>query len=286
MDATEPATQDYTPARRVTAYASMIAVPLCCGYVAIQIVVSAWPLTFDRFWYQGPLMLIVALLMWLALGVSVSALRTKRKTGRFLPSPAEAARRANESWKKLGAGKPLRAQLWLWLLPSLLSAFLLWLGGIAVSLAFTCECAPPDRSGIAILSAAALITCGGLAYPFIAARRKLRTGSFLPSEEELAKRRARRAKPAPLWQRIFTAACWWSLAITWTLSAVHRHHSNSPIPPELQAGLAAFIAVIWTLQLFNPRTPARALSLTAEDAADGSNAGTNRTEADTSKIKR
>jgi hypothetical protein len=190
--------------------------------------------------------------MWIAAWLVVSPLRRKFKTGKFLLSRAEAAQKTAKSWNKLGAGKPLWPQVWLWLLPVLFSAFVLWAAGLGIAAAWCCR-ASLSGQWIALVALAVVLLAAGLAYPFIAIRRKIRTGSFLPSQEELAVRRARCAKPASFKQRLLTAALWWVSAILWSVAHGRNHmHHDGAFSPWFMAGLVWLTVAIWTFRVFRP----------------------------------
>jgi len=242
--------QPYTQSRRLGAYSFMFGVPLLFGYLAVRIAASAWPLSLSLIWFQLPLLTISGILMGIAVWLVISPLRRKFKTGKFLLSGAEAAQKAAESWNRFGAGKPLRPQVWLWLLPALFSAFLLWIAGLGIA-AVWCGSASSRGQQIALVALTTALLAGGLAYPFIGIQRKIRTGSFLPSQEELAARRARCAKPASLKKRLLTSATWWVSAILWTDVAAHSNHYGA-ISPWFTAGLMWITAALWTFRFFRP----------------------------------
>jgi hypothetical protein len=209
-----------------------------------------------------PLSLFAVLMLALAAWIVIAPLRRKLKTGKFLLSRTESARKAAENWSKYGAGKPLRPQIWLLLVPALLSLLPLWIASLLIQ-AIVCDCVPTRwGKGALILLIAVLIGCG-LAYPFVLIRRKLRTGSFLPSQEELAKRRAKCAAPRPLRTRILMAGIWVFNATVWTYSAIshmHRPHSDWS-SPLFTAGATWFAAAIWTWQVFRQQKSQCALPL-------------------------
>jgi hypothetical protein len=90
-------------------------------------------------------------------------------------------------------------------------------------------------------------------FLFKSIQRKLKTGSILPSQEELDKTRAGCGKPKLLWQRIALAALWCFVAIMWTDSAINRQHH--PGPAWLAAALSWLAALIFSWQVFRPSTP-------------------------------
>jgi hypothetical protein len=120
----------------------MIALPLLLGYLAVPIILVAWPVHSGLItWIEVPLLLVALLFMALAVWIVVSPIRRWLKTGRLLLSPSEVTQKRRDAWSKLGAGKPVGPQLWLWLLPALCSLMFLWIGAVAIA-AGSCGCGP------------------------------------------------------------------------------------------------------------------------------------------------
>ena len=110
-----------------------------------------------------------------------------------------------------------------------------------------------------VLLAVALIPTGvAFVLPFQFIRRKLRTGSFLLSQEELAQRRAKLAKPTSPFTRAASAILWCLSATVWTFLAIaqyHHHHHGHTFTPWLTASVTWITAGIYVWQFFHPRTP-------------------------------
>ncbi len=241
--------QEWPLRKRVYSGAIIIAFSVFLGYLSVEMLWAVWPLKPGMAWLQVPLLITEFLLLALAAYIVWTSIRRKLTTGRFFYSPDEAARRREEIAHELGAGKPLMPQVWLWLLPCLLTGMLLSFGiGMTVTL---------YASSVRILGfvLGASLVCCGLVYPFIAIRRKWRTGSFLPSQEELAKRRARCGKPRSLAQRATLAGVWILMAIFWTdtaISRMHSQHHGGIFPPWMLILVGWMNAGIFTWQLFKP----------------------------------
>jgi hypothetical protein len=266
--------KEYTLRQRLLAYVILFVFPLLLGFFAVRIILVAWPLKFGEssvslLGFQVLVLVIAALMLALAVFILAIPIRRKITTGKFLLSRAETLQKARENWGKLGAGKPAGPQLWLWLLPAIFSLIALWLGALVMSLGW-CSCFPATWGDRAAMALGILLIGCGLIYPFTAIRRKLRTGNFLPSTEELAKRRARCARPRSLRLRILTAGMWIVVAALWTWTAImrmHRPHVDS-FSPWFTAALSWLAAVVWTLQVFRPKPPQCALPL---DESNSSN---------------
>jgi hypothetical protein len=258
----QTAPQPTRPLRqRILGYVVLVALPILFAYLGITVVLAALPLKF------GPLLVfslaIAAILFLLAALLVVFPIRRKLRTGKFLFTPAESAAYLRESRAKYGAGKPAAPQLWLWLIPSIFSLILVSAGSVVISVAW-CGCeghlSAADRIGVLVGVGIVVI---GFVYPFLAIRRKLRTGYFLPSSEELAARRAKCAKPKPLRTRILLAAAWCFPAILWTATAVEhlrRPHGDNVLP-WFTASIMWLNVVLWTWQIFRPRASQCALPL-------------------------
>ncbi len=259
--------------RRLLSCVFMVGLPPSLGYLSVRIIATAWPLASGiGIFFQITNLLIGILVLALAVWMAVIPIRRKVRTGRFFPTSAEIAKERAKAWDKLGAGRPLAPQIWLWLIPVLVSAAFVALGIGAMALA-ACGCGHTRWAGGALFVLAAVIFCLGLVYPFVAIRRKLRTGSFLPSQEEFAKLRARCGKPLTFRQRLTAAIAWFLIALVWTWSIVSHHHAYSgTFPPWLVVVLSWICAAIYTWQLFRPSVPSCALpsdALPPEDSGSG-----------------
>jgi hypothetical protein len=225
-------------------------------YLSVKLAQFALILSDLSLWVRGPMFALSGLLMFGALRLAWSPLSRKWKTGRFLLTRAESAAKQAEYRAKMGAGKPFWPQAGFWILPLGFIAFFLGLGILAIVAATSiCGCNDKHSYWLAILLwllAATLLFIPGWFF-YKAIRRKLKSGSFLPSEEELAAARARCRKPKKLWQRITTAALWWFVAIIWTDMAIGRpHHWSSA---WIVVGISSLTALIWTWQIFRPSPP-------------------------------
>jgi hypothetical protein len=124
----------------------------------------------------------------------------------------------------------------------------------------------PVGSTLPLLAIAALLLFLPGWFAFKTIQRKLKTGSVLPSQEELAKARAKCATPKSLRQRILFAGMYWVAAILWTLPILRGHHSQSQVlSPWILAALWWFAAILWTWQVFRPSKPQCSLSIEPED---------------------
>jgi hypothetical protein len=208
-----------------------------------------------------PLLVIFGLVVLLYLYLVIELLRRKWTTGRFLVTRAEAMARQEATWSKLGAGKPLRPQIWFVIFPVIFLAVFLVLAILTFSLLRSSPGPLPQHISIPIVVLIALILILPAWYIFKTIRRKLKTGSFLLSQEEIAKARARCRKPPPLWLRIFSASVNLLAAEIMTIIPVIdylRHKS----PDNFWCGMAVFwwvLAAIWIRQVFRPSQPLCAL---------------------------
>ena len=265
----EPKTTDYTLRQRIISVLVIFFLAAALAYIAVRLTLLALMLSDLSLWIRVPLFVISGLLLFGALRLVYTPLRRKWKTGRFLMTRAESAAKQAEYRAKMGAGKPFWPQAGFWVLPLGFIVFFLGLGILAIVTAISiCGCNDKDSYRIAILlwlAAVILLALPGW-FLYKAIRRKLKSGSFLPSEEELDAARARCRKPKKLWQRILTAALWWFVAILWTDMAVGRpHHWSSA---WMVAGISWLTALIWTWQLFRPSPPQCALSIAPEEPTE------------------
>jgi hypothetical protein len=176
------------------------------------------------------------------------------RTGRFFLTLAEVRAKRAQAFDRVGAGKPFwpQARFWLlgWSFLAILAAF-----GVATLVAAALV-RDGGRTGTILLAAIGLVL---LVLPgwfaFKAVRRKLKTGNFLPSQEEIDRSRSRCAQPKPLRQRVLVAVMYWIVALLFTGSALSRHsHDHSAFgSPWVLPAMWWAVAVIWTLQIFQPR---------------------------------
>jgi hypothetical protein len=263
------ATQDYTPRQRLTSgFFSVFMIGLM-AYFAVRSARYGLVSSDESRWLRVPQFVFSGLMALAAGWWAFTLLRRKWTTGRFLLTRAEGLAKMAEHRSKMGAGKPLGPQAKYWVVPLVLMAILVALG-IGVLVLSTCTCSDgsqfPLRLRLLIWALAATLMCLPGWFLFKSIRRRLKTGSFLPSEEELAKGRAKCATPKPLKQRILVAGLNWLVAILWTFSAIRGHHSQSQtFPPWVVAALWWFVAAIWTWQVFRPAKPRCGLSITPEE---------------------
>jgi thiol-disulfide isomerase/thioredoxin len=214
-----------------------------------------------------PLLVIFGLMVLIYLYAAIELLRRKWTTGRFLVTRAEAMAKQDAMWGKLGAGKPLRPQIWFVIFPVIFLAVFLVLAILTFSLLRSFPGPLPHHISIPIVVLIALILLLPAWYIFKTIRRKLKTGSFLLSQEEIAKARARCRKPQPLWLRIFTVAMNVLAAEIMTMIPVVdylRHRS----PEYFWCGMAVFwwlMAAYWIRQVFRPIQPLCALPEAQEE---------------------
>jgi len=250
---------DYTLRQKLAAYLLMILLPAILAYCSVVLAKDVLAFT-DQLLLRISLFALSGLSMFFALWMIVSPLRRKFKTGRFLLTRAESAARLAEHRSKMGAGKPVGPQAKYWILPLNLGMVFLCLGILVIVLAFSnCSCSgqPSWRPAFLLLLLAAAILIIPALFLFKSIQRKLKTGSILPSQEELDKTRAGCGKPKLLWHRITLAALWCFVALMWTDSAIGRQHHQGPA--WLAAALSWLAALIYTYQVFRPPSPPCAL---------------------------
>ncbi|MDR3725597.1 MAG: hypothetical protein P4K86_01010 [Terracidiphilus sp.] len=241
--------QEFTLRQRLISYIFLFFGLGVLAWMSVRSAQLAFELSDLSWWIRGSFLAVSGLLAYLALYLAVSLIRRKWKTGRFLLTGSEVVARQAEYRSRLGAGKPFWPQARYWILPFLLIFVLLALGTLAIVAAFCFGPSSQPKLLLLLVSAALL-----LAVPFWslckAIRRKLKTGSFLPSEQELDAWRARCAKPKSLRQRIALAAVWWFSAILWTDIAIGRQHRQGSA--WVAAGVTWVAALMWTWQAFRP----------------------------------
>lgn len=213
-----------------------------------------------------PLLVIFGLLVFLYLFVGIELLHRKWTTGRFLVTRAETMAKQDAMWSKLGADKPLRPQLWYVILPVILLAVLSVLAILPVSLLNSPGKLPHYILILTIVLIASILYLPAW-YVFKTIWRKLKTGSFLLSQEEIAKARTRRRTPQPLWLRIFTASMSVLAAEIMTIIPVMDYLQHKS-PDYFWWGVAVFwwfMAAIMIRQVFRPIQPLSALAEELEE---------------------
>ncbi|MGA3161748.1 MAG: hypothetical protein ABSC77_11075 [Terracidiphilus sp.] len=264
-------TKEYSFQQRLMAYFFMILLPAVLAYFSVRLAKDALAFTDQLLWLRIPLFTLSGILMLCTIWLVVSPLRRKFKTGHFLLSSAERMAKMAEYRSKMGAGKPLGPQAKYWILPLSFIALFLGLGLtiLVVILRNTCGCR--DLFSQQLMIVPLLLAAAILALPawffFKTIQRKLKTGSFLPSQEELAKARASCAKPKPLWQRILFSALFLGVAVLYTAGPIIRLIRHRPPMDSLWviAALWWVIAAIWIRQLFRASASQCAFSIESEE---------------------
>jgi hypothetical protein len=211
------------------------------------------------FWVRGPFFAASALLMVCALCLVAPPLHRKWKTGHFLMPRAESLAKRAEYRRRMGAGKPWWPQARFWVLPFALMLTLTGFGIFALAAAWT-QCGCSRQSAVLLLVLAGVLFLLPGIFAFKAIRRKIKSGSFLPSEEELDKARAKCAEPKSLRTRILLAGIWWTSALLWTGSALHHMHRHTASSSTwLTAAMTWIPATLLTWQVFRPSQPQCAL---------------------------
>lgn len=255
--------------RRISGMFTVLALAVLV-YLAVQFARTGILLFTTSRWVGELFFLASALTLSGAALAIFTLLRRKWKTGSFFLTPAEVQAKQAEVWRNFGAGKPFLPQAKYWIVPLVLVSALLGLG-IAALVASACKCS--DGSGLDLrlrmllwALAAALMALPAW-FLFKAISRKTKTGSFLPSQDELAKARAKCAAPKSMKQRVLSAALYWLVAIVWTIPLIigHRRTDAQIFSPWFLASLWWFVAAIWTWQVFRPTTPHCALSPLPEE---------------------
>jgi thiol-disulfide isomerase/thioredoxin len=215
-----------------------------------------------------PLLALSGLMVFLNLLLIVVLLHRKWTTGRFILTRAEAMADQEAVWNKLGAGKPFRPQAKYYAVLVILLLIFPVLAILPISILKIYGGRPPLSLLILILLLFATILALPAWYVFKTIRRKLKTGSVLPSQEEIAKARARSRKPQPLALRILIANVMALNAGMLTSFAISEHIRHL-VPDFPWSGLAAFMwfmSVFFAWQVFRPIQPLFGL----QDAPDES----------------
>jgi hypothetical protein len=241
--------REFTLRQRLTSYLFLLFWLGVLVYLSVRSAQLAFEFSDLSWWIRGPFLAMSGLLAYLALYLAVSLTRRKWKTGSFLLTRSEAAARQADHRRHLGAGKPFWPQARFWILPFLLFFVLLVLGIVAIVAAFCFHLFSRPNLILLFVGAPLLLALPSW-FLYKSIRRKLKTGSFLPSEEELDEARARCAQPKSLRQRITLAAVWWFSAILWTDLAIGRQHRQGSA--WVTAGMMWVAALVWTWQVFRP----------------------------------
>jgi hypothetical protein len=208
-------------------------------YLSVEAAKIALHISEGALWLRLSLWTIAAFLMAIPVWLAFVMLRRKITTGRFLLNRTESAALRAERLSRMGAGKPFWPQAGIWVAPLLFSAFFLCLGVLAIggAISFGPSAWKPF---VALLVLAALFLFIPSQMIFKAVRRKLRTGNYLPSEEELAAARSRCGNPQPLWQRVLVPSLMLLNAVLQTSTAVRRFHGGHG-----SFGYSVVIACLW-----------------------------------------
>jgi len=256
----EEQAQDFTPRQQRQRAAVILLVLGVLTFCAVQFAIAAT--AFTSWWLKVPNLLIATLFTCAVVAWSFSLLRRKWTTGRFLASRAETRAKIAEIQNRQRAGNPF----WQWaihlVIPAIVCAVFI---GVAVVVVRFASCFCGDglflRQRIVLYAAgAALLFLGGYGL-FHIIRRRVKTGSFRPSPEDLSKTRAKCAATKSLRQRILAAGMWCSIAAIWTgLAFRHPHNDPGGFSPWFLPVIAWFAAILYTWQVFRPSMPVCALS--------------------------
>jgi lysylphosphatidylglycerol synthetase-like protein (DUF2156 family) len=249
-----------TPGQRFRALALAALLIGILLYFSCQTAATALADPHGPLWLVLPLWTLSALFAVAAIAWIVALVRRKLRTGAFLASPAEIAAKRLEYRSRMGAGKPFGPQAKYWVIPFVVLTVLGGGGVMALVAAVNlCDCPGSASWALGIFGVLLLVIPGIMVFK--AARRKIVSGSFLPSQEELEKARSRCAAPRPLRTRILMAVCNLLPAILYTYSAIHhpQHGVWTPSSRWVLAAIWWFVAGIWGLQVFRPARTACAI---------------------------
>ena len=250
----QQAERDFARRQRYAFGLLVIFIPVL-GFFSVKIFQIILKIT--SFEMRLPLFALLGLMVFLYLLLVGVLLHRRWTTGRFILTRAEAMAKQDAVWNKLGAGKPFRPQAKYYAVLVILLAIFPVMAILPISLLKIFGGRPPLSLLILILLLFATILALPAWYVFKTIRRKLKTGSVLPSQEEIAKARARSRKPKPLWLRIsianvmaFNAGMFTSISI-----AAHIRHRTPDIPWDWMAPFMLFMAVFFAWQVFRPIQP-------------------------------
>jgi hypothetical protein len=247
----QPDLSDYTPRQRVGQVLVLILLIMILSLGGVSMLWQARA-EHELFFSVRALLLVTAVLMLLgAAGLFIAPIKRKLSTGRFFLTRAEVLARRAEVRARMGAGKPFWPQARPWIVGWAILALLAGLGITTLVLAVrSCDCGW-KLSGLLLALAATLLFLPAF-FTVKSVLRKRKTGSFLPSQEELDKARSKCAQPKPLRQRIVLAGFYWLIALLWTFSAFGHHGSYQGIfgSKWIAPALWWLVALIWTWQIF------------------------------------
>jgi hypothetical protein len=253
--ATQQNPPDSTSRQRIFGFIILSVVCALAAYLSYSLASFAWADRQMPVVLRGAMLTLSLLFLLGAVWLSAIVLVRRFRTGRFFLTRAETLAQRAEIRERMGAGKPFwpQARYWLpaWIFLAILAVF-----GVAVLIeAFRfCRCSLTGTLLLAVLGLALLALPGW--YVFKAVRRKYKTGSFLPSQEEFDQALATCARPKPVRHRILLAAMYWIAALIWTGAALSRHTHNHAAfgSPWVLPAMWWLIAAIWTLRVFLPRS--------------------------------
>jgi hypothetical protein len=225
-------------------------------------------LKFSSPWMSVPLLVLAGLVTIGAFTPVVLLLRRRWKTGRFMPTRAERMRRFEERMNNLEAGKPVGSEAMQWLVLGILVTVVLCVAIPAIALLNNMgagQLSHGERTLVRSLLIVLFVMPAGVLYQQI--RRKLKTGSFRLSKEEVAKIRARLYKPQSLGRRILTVNVMaLSVGIFTAQPILDLLRHRAPNPLSWVAAIAwGGIAFMMIVQVFRPAKLLLALPKPAEE---------------------
>jgi hypothetical protein len=246
---------DFSAGQRLRRFVPFAVLLVFCPFLSYELARQAWSDPAMPIVLRAAYFAFSALLLFFFAYLFGSMLVRRIRTGRFLLTRADLLARNARIRERMGAGKPFwpQARVWLvgWILLAVLAAF-----GIAalVAAVHLCKCSLSETALLAALGLVFLVLPG--MYVVKAIRRKYKTGSFLPSVEEIDQARAKCAQPKPLRQRILLAGIYWLVALLWTWTALSRHTHHHVVFGSVWALPAMWwmVAALWTWQMFRPRS--------------------------------
>jgi len=241
---------------------SALALYFACDLMRIGFSDVDNPLWFKAVSAAFSLLVLVAMA-----ALAVVLIRRKIGTGSFLASPEDRLSSQARFEAKVGAGKPFWPQAGYWVLPAFFIAILLVADAGIILLAVNfLGCNWKLTATFGFIGLCLLALPGYVVFKF--ARRKIRTGSFLPSQEEMKANRAKCAQPKPLRTRILLVVCYLLPAVLFTSSALsHAHSTGSLLHRWILAVIWWWIAGVWIWQVFRPASaccPDPTLSISPE----------------------
>ena len=245
--------REFTARQRLAIVASLALMAGILLLVGSHILRDAWVGRNASFGLCAINLALALLLLVPGAAMVLLPIRRKLRTGRFLLTRAEILAKRAESRARMGAGKPFwpQARDWvaLWAILAVLAGF--GIAALIAAIRFR-ESGGALPELLLLLAAALLLLPAHTAVK--AVLRKRRTGSFLPSQEELDKARAKCARPKSLPQRIAVAGIFWLMALIWTSSLLSRHRPYHGIFGSVWVVIALWwiVALIWTWRIFHP----------------------------------